>query len=271
MIYKAQPSVSRWWHPLYSLLIQVIFSDFEMLKSHWYRALYFNRDWVYLDKNIFAKEIYSNLWVDIVSGFCHVSLVYFWFCDSPETPVMSCFHGSAWLWVCFVRAYGLWLFCWLCACGCIHVLCEHMDFVGFVSVCYALMSIVLTPPFLLSDNWFSWSTCVFLIALLVCSLFFLLVFAVLCQFVVECTPVGSCLVQPCVAVPCPGLPAYFPPRGSFCFILMLIKSTFIPHIESSPLPFNQPWHLFCYLNVIMWLHQNFPLTDTVYTLDCSSA
>ncbi len=37
-----------------------------------------------------------------MSGFCHFGLVLFmvlW--QSPDTPVMSCFHVSAWLRVCF--------------------------------------------------------------------------------------------------------------------------------------------------------------------------
>ncbi len=54
------------------------------------------------------------------------------------------------------------------------------------------MSIVLTPPFLIPDYWLICPTCVYLVTLLICSLYNLLVFAVLCQFtiyvIVECSP-----------------------------------------------------------------------------------
>ncbi len=120
------------------------------------------------------------------------------------------------------------LFCWPCAC--VFVLCEHMAFVLVFCVPCALMSIVLTPPILLPDYWLICPTCVYLITLLICSLYNLLVFAVPCWFVVECRrmyPVVSCLpcpVQPCPVQPCQAwLPACFPLRGSFClfcFILM---------------------------------------------------
>ncbi len=88
------------------------------------------------------------------------------------------------------------LFCWPCAC--VFVLCEHMVVLVFCVPC-ALMSIVLTPPILLPDYWLIYPTCVYLITL-ICSLSNLLVFAVLCQFIIVSTLVVSCL-----ALPGPGL------------------------------------------------------------------
>ncbi len=135
------------------------------------------------------------------------------------------------------------LFCWPCAC--VLVLCEHMDFVFVLCVPCALMSIVLTPPILLPDYWLICPTCVFLITLLICSLYNLLVFAVPGQFVIACIlscPV--CLVLPCRALSCPALPSLpslclvFPLRGSFCCIVyfLIIKSPFSCTTESSPHP-----------------------------------
>ncbi len=82
------------------------------------------------------------------------------------------------------------LFCWPCAC--VFVLCEHMAFVLVFCVPCALMWIVLTPPILLPDYWLICPTCVYLVTLLICCLYNLLVFAVLCQFVVVCSPVLPC-------------------------------------------------------------------------------
>ncbi len=45
-----------------------------------------------------------------------------------------------------------------------------------------------------------------LITLLICSLYNLLVFAVLCQFIIDVTLVVSCPALPCPALPCPALP-----------------------------------------------------------------
>ncbi len=75
------------------------------------------------------------------------------------------------------------LFCWPCAC--VFVLCEHMAFVLVFCVPCALMSIVLTPPILLPDYWLICPTCVYLVTLLICSLYNLLVFAVPCWFVID--------------------------------------------------------------------------------------
>ncbi len=96
------------------------------------------------------------------------------------------------------------LFCWPCAC--VFVLCEHMAFVLVFCVPCALMSIVLTPPILLPDYWLICPTCVFLITLLIFSLYNLLVFAVPCQFVIAC--ILSCPVLPCQA--CQASVLFFP-------------------------------------------------------------
>ncbi len=113
------------------------------------------------------------------------------------------------------------------------------------------MSIVLIPPILLPDYWLICPTCVYLVTLLICSLYNLLEFAVLVQFVVVPSPVWSwsCHALPCLAMPCPALSCLakpclvpvFPPRVSFCcffcFILW-IKWPFTCTTESSPLPFT---------------------------------
>ncbi len=88
------------------------------------------------------------------------------------------------------------------ACACVFVLCEHMAFVLVFCVPCALMSIVLTPPILLPDYWLICPTCVYLVTLLICSLYNLLVFAVPCQFVVDVTLVVSCPALPCLALSC---------------------------------------------------------------------
>ncbi len=81
------------------------------------------------------------------------------------------------------------LFCtWLVICFAGHVLffvlCEHMALVLVFCVPCALMSIVLTPPILFVDYWLICPICFSIVTLLICSLYNLLVFAVLCQFVV---------------------------------------------------------------------------------------
>ncbi len=102
--------------------------------------------------------------------------------------VMSCvntwlksFHIS----LCPVLHMAGDLFC--CPCACVFVLCEHMAFVLVFCVPCALMSIVLTPPILLPDYWLICPTCVYLVSLLICSLYNLLVLAVLFQFVIDVT------------------------------------------------------------------------------------
>ncbi len=128
------------------------------------------------------------------------------------------------------------LFCWPCAC--VFVLCEHMAFVLVFCVPCALMSIVLTPPILLPDYWLICPTCVFLITLLICSLYNLCLQsrAGSSSNVPEC--ILSCPVLPCLAVPCPALPSLpavlFFPYGVvsvclFCFILMNKEPILLHH------------------------------------------
>ncbi len=200
----------------------------------------------------------------------HVCCVCVWCCtqfvflSAACIYVMSCavwhaapvFHWlRAFMLSCFVWTRGLWvfslaaclcpvlhmagdLFCWPCAC--VFVLREHMAFVLVFCVPCALMSIVLTPPILLPYYWLICPTCVFLITLLICFLYNLLVFAVPGWFVVECPRMSalSCPVLPCPALPCPAKPAscpVFPLRGSFCcFVLFFTnKKPISCTIESS--------------------------------------
>ncbi len=166
-----------------------------------------------------------------VSGFGHSRSMFrliVWACGSSSLGrTLSCpcvcvvwhaarvFHWlRAFMLSCLVWTRGLWvfslaacscpvlhmagdLFCWPCAC----VLCEHMAFVLVFCVPCALMSIVLTPPILLPDYWLICPNCVYLVTLLICSLYNLLVFAVPCWFVVECPRMSalSCPVLPCQA------------------------------------------------------------------------
>ncbi len=90
---------------------------------------------------------------------------------------VSCFaHGG-----CFVLLAMCLCFCFVWAHGfCLSVPC-------------ALMSIVLTPPILFPDYWLICPTRFYLVTLLICSLHNLLVFAVLCQFIIAYIP--SCSVQ----------------------------------------------------------------------------
>ncbi len=92
-------------------------------------------------------------------------------------------------------AHGLWFVCWPCAC--VFVLCEHMAFVLVFSVSCALIHLVtwllVNLPHLSS-----------FVTLLICSLYNLLVFAVLCQFGIVSPWMYSAL--PCPALSCPVLP-----------------------------------------------------------------
>ncbi len=61
----------------------------------------------------------------------------------------------------------------------------------------------LTPPILFPDYWLICPTWFPFVTLLICSLYKLLVFAILCQFVAECFLFLPCLALPCLALPCP--------------------------------------------------------------------
>ncbi len=123
-----------------------------------------------------------------------------------------------------------------------------MAFLLVFCVPCALMSIVLIPPILLPDYWLICPTCVYLVTLLICSLYNLLEFAVLVQFVVVPSPIWSwsclallCLALPCLAMPCPALSCLakpclvpvFPPRVSFfCFFLFYFMNNMPIHLHN---------------------------------------
>ncbi len=121
---------------------------------------------------------------------------------------------------------GLWVFS-LAACSCPVLHMAGDLFAGHVLVfffvwahgfCLSFLCVMcyhvncLDPPIVLPDYWLICPTCVSLVTLLICSLYNLLVFAVLCQFViyvtVECVlscPVLSCPVLSCPVLSCPVL------------------------------------------------------------------
>ncbi len=149
-----------------------------------------------------------------------------------SSRALSCqralFHVGAWC--SDPGTHVLSFVCWSCAC--VFVLCEHMAFVFVFCVSCARMSIVLTPPILLPDYWLICPTCISLVTLLICSRYNLLVFAVLCQFVIYVT-IECILFLPCLAFSCQALPAVvFPLRGRFSFCL------FFTNKEHSPAPLS---------------------------------
>ncbi len=121
---------------------------------------------------------------------------------------------------------GLWVFS-LAACRvlfctwlviCLLAMCLCLFFVWAHGFCLSFLCVMsyhvncLDPPIVLPDYWLISPTCVSLVTLLICSLYNLLVFAVLCQFViyvtVECVlscPVLSCPVLSCPVLSCPVL------------------------------------------------------------------
>ncbi len=127
---------------------------------------------------------------------CGTQLVFFqWLC--------------AFVLLCLAWTRGLWVFSLaVCSGTVLHMagdlFCWHMTFLLDFRVPCALMLIVMTPPILLPDYWLILPTCVFFVTFLICSLYNLLVFAVLCQFVVDVTL--PCLALPCLALPCLALP-----------------------------------------------------------------
>ncbi len=115
---------------------------------------------------------------ELVNYYFVISCVNMWLMSF----LISCVFVS-----CF--AHGWWFVCWPCAC--VFVLCVRC----------ALMTIVLTPPILLPDYWLIFPTCVYLVSL-ICSLYYLIVFAVLCQFVIVSPSHVSCRVVSCRVVSC---------------------------------------------------------------------
>ncbi len=167
-------------------------------------------------------------------------VLFHWLCafmSCVNTWLMS-FLISCVFMSCF--AHGWWIVCWPCAC--VFVLCEHVASVLIFCVPSALMSICLDPTHLVTCLLINFPQLFSLVTLLICSLYNLLVFAVLCWFVVVwCMPcVLSCpvsLVLPVQALFCLVQPAslFFPLRGCFClfYFLLLIKSQFPSAIGSS--------------------------------------
>ncbi len=122
---------------------------------------------------------------------------------------------------CFAHCW--WFVCWPCAC--VFVLCEHVASVLVFCVPCALMSICLDPTCLVTCLLINFPQLLSLVTLIICSLYNLLVFAVLGWVVVVwCIP----CVLPCSALPA-CLPVCFSPTGLFLivlFIIILLKSLF---------------------------------------------
>ncbi len=230
----------------------------------------------------------------------HVCCVCVWCCtqfaflSDACIHVMSCavwhtahvFHWlRAFMLSCLVWTRGLWvfslaacscpvlhmagnLFCWPCAC--VFVLCEHMAFVFVLCVPCALMSIVLTPPILLPDYWLISPTCVYLVTLLICSLYNLLVFAVLGQFVINVTIACILSCPVCLVVPCPALPSLpavlFFPYGVVlvCLFILLIKAHLLHHWVLAPSFTPKPWH-----NVYFCLNTTYKIATEINIGNCS--
>ncbi len=159
--------------------------------------------------------------------------------------VMSCavwhaacvFHGlHAFMLSCLVWTRRLWVFS-LAACPCPVLLATCLCFYfvwahGFVLVFYvpcALMSICLNPTHLVSWLLVNLPHLSFLVSLLICSLYNLLVFAVLCQFVIVSTLVVSCLALPCLALPCLALPCLALPCLALSSQALLSAVLFSPY------------------------------------------
>ncbi len=127
----------------------------------------------------------------VFAVLCQFGIVSPWMYSALPCPALS-FLISYMFVSCF--AHGLWFVCWPCAC--VFVLCEHMAFVLVFSVSCALIHLVtwllVNLPHLSS-----------FVTLLICSLYNLLVFAVLCQFGIVSPWMYSAL--PCPALSCPVL------------------------------------------------------------------
>ncbi len=144
--------------------------------------------------------------------------------------LISCMFVS-----CF--AHGWWFVCWPCAC--VFVLCEHMAFVLVFCVPCALMSICLDPTHLVTCLLVNFPQLLSLVTLLICSLYNLLVLAVLGW-------VGVVWCMPCV-LPC--LPVCFSPTGLFLFVLFIIiinkKPVYLLQLGPRSLPITQPDSALC--------------------------
>ncbi len=134
---------------------------------------------------------------------CGMQLVFFTGC------VISCF-------TCFVWTRGLWVSL-LAACSCpvLHMvsdfvllaMCLYFCFVWACGFCHSFC-VPCVPTHLVSWLLVNFPHLCQLITLLICSLYNILVFAVLCEFVFVCSPVvcWSCLAKPASS-------PFFPPTG----------------------------------------------------------
>ncbi len=119
------------------------------------------------------------------------------------------------------------LFCWPCAC--VFVLFEHMAFVIVFCVPYAPISILLTPPILLTDYWLIFPTCLPSLH----SSFAPIIISLRLQSCASSSSMLPCVVS-CLALPCPAKPccqSIFPYRVVFiycCFVLFYTNKAHFP-------------------------------------------
>ncbi len=117
--------------------------------------------------------VLSQVWVcclEFARPRALLSMCVLWCCMQFVFLSAACFHVdmlscvNTWL-ISFLIScvfvscfeHGWWFVCWPCAY--VFVLCEHMVFVLVFCVPCAFMSIVLTPPILLTDYWLIFPTC----------------------------------------------------------------------------------------------------------------
>ncbi len=169
-------------------------------------------------------------------------------CVSVRSAVHVCFvvlHAACvFQWLrpfmlsCLVWTRGLWIFSLaMCSCPVMHMAGDFC-FAGHVLVflfcvstwlCLSFLCAMCSHvylswplPILFPDYWLICPACVYLVPLLNWSLYNLLVFEVLCQFIVECF---LFLALPCLALYCPALPSLasspvFSCMGQFLFIYL---------------------------------------------------
>ncbi len=143
----------------------------------------------------------SAVWIHVMScAVWHAAYVFLWL----RAFMLSCLVWTRDLWVFSLAAFSCLvlhmagdLFCRSCAC--VFVLCEHMAFVLVFCVPCALMSIVLTPPILLSDYLFISSTSL-------SSSFAPFIISLCFQSCASSSLMLPCPALPCPALPCPALP-----------------------------------------------------------------
>ncbi len=135
-----------------------------------------------------------------------------WCCSQFVFLSPACFHVvmscvNTWLMSFLIScvfmscfAHGWWFVCWLCA-G-VSVLCEHVASILVFCVPCALMSICLDPTLLVTYLLMNFPQLFSLVTLIICSLYNLLVFAVLCQFVIVSPWVYPVPALSCCALSC---------------------------------------------------------------------